>query len=124
MNSYRTALRQAYKDLVEIEERRTRLLRLIEELETQANKSQFQLTPPPAGYVAKGTTEEIKTVLRLTPVHLTAVQIRDSILARGIRPRNPKNLLISVHTILKRIEQELDIDRRQGKPRYMIISKR
>jgi hypothetical protein len=94
---------------------------LIDELEAQANGKHFELTPPPPGYVPKGITEEIRTVLRLTPVHLTATQIRDAILERGVRSKNRRNLLINVHTILRRIKEELSVEAQHQKPRYKMI---
>lgn len=96
-------------------------MRLIESLVALSGREHLELTPPP-GYVPQGLTEEIRTILGLTTVHLTPTQIRDSLIERGFKGSgsSPKNLLINVHTVLSRLwdARELDIVERDGKPAY------
>ena len=122
MDAYALALRHAYQELAALESQKSHLLRLIKTLEVMTDFSPAMLPSTTIGYVSKGITEEIKTVLRESPVHLTAVQVRDAILARGVTTRNVRTLLISVHTILKRIEAEINIDVRGKKRFYKIIA--
>ena len=114
---YKEALHQAQEELAGLEQRRATLLRLIQNLKELSEDDRYELTPPP-GYVPKGLTEEIRTILSLTTVHLDATQIRDGLVLRGVEYRSPKNLLINVHTVLVRIAGELDIVERDGKPTY------
>ena len=52
-------------------------------------------------------------------MHLDPTQIRDSLITRGFPYTSPKNLLISVHTVLGRIKEELDVIMPEaGKPAY------
>jgi hypothetical protein len=54
-----------------------------------------------------GFTDNIRKLLKETPVPLIPTQIRDSLQARGIVGSSAKNLLINVHKVLERIEPEL-----------------
>ena len=117
-NRYKDALHAAQDELAKLEERRAVLIRLIVSLKELSEDDRYELTPPP-GYVPKGLTEEIRTILGLTTVPLDAVQIRDSMLVRGFSATSPKHLLISVHTVLGRIENELEISEREGKKTYI-----
>jgi hypothetical protein len=116
---YKDALHAAQADLAKLDERRSVLLRLIANLRQLSEDDAYELTPPP-GYIPKGLTEEIKTILGLTALHLDAMQIRDNLIQRGFKHSNPKNLLISVHTVLGRIKDELDVVEREGKPAYRV----
>jgi len=115
-DKYTEALQEAQAELARLDERRQSLIRLISNLKALCGYD--ELTPPP-DYIPKGLTEEIRTILNLTTVPLDAMQIRDSMLNRGFENSNPKNLLISVHTVLKRIEGELQKSERDGKPAYI-----
>jgi hypothetical protein len=117
-DKYAEALHEAQAELAKLDERRQTLVRLISDLKALSGSDAYELTPPP-GYVPKGLTEEIRTILNLTTVPLDPMQIRDSMLHRGFESSNPKNLLISVHTVLKRIEAELHKGERDGKPTYI-----
>ena len=66
-----------------------------------------------------GFTEQIRRMLQETSVPLTAVQIRDSLIAAGVSQSPPKNLLISVHTVLGRLESNLKKTERDGKTAYI-----
>lgn len=117
-DKYKDALHQAQEELAALEERRATLLRLIQNLKELSDDDKYELEPPP-GYVPKGLTEEIRTILSLTTLPLDAVGIRDALIQRGFRYSSPKNLLIGVHTVLGRIKDELDvIEQEAGKPTY------
>jgi len=117
-DKYQEALQQAQEELATIEERRSALIRLIQNIMALSGEEGPGLTPPP-GYVPEGLTPEIKKILGLTTVHMTPVQIRDSLIQRGFAHSSPKNLLISVHTALGRIEEELEvITQTDGKKAY------
>lgn len=121
-DKYKEALHHAQEELARLEERRTTLMRLIQSLKELSEDDAYELTPPP-GYVPKGLTEEIRTILTLTTVPLEPTQIRDSLITRGFEYSSPKNLLINVHTVLGRIEDELDVMEDGGKKRYKVRSR-
>jgi hypothetical protein len=114
---YKDALHAAQDELARLEARRVVLLQLIETLKTLSQSNTYELEPPP-GYEPEGLTQEIRMIMGLTTAHLSATQIRDSLIQRGFKTSNPKNFLISVHTVLGRIEDELDVITRDGKPAY------
>ncbi len=119
-DKYKEAMLEAQAELEQLEQRRATLLRLIESLKAASGDERLELTPPP-GYVPKRLTEEMITILRLTTVHLDAMQIRDSLINRGVTSQTPRNLLISVHTVLGRIKDDLDVIERDGKPAYRAV---
>ena len=115
---YKDALHEAQAELARLDERRAVLLRLIQNLRELSTDELYELTPPP-GYIPKGLTEEIRAIMALTTVPLDAVQIRDSLVMRGVEYKSPKTLLVNVHTVLDRISDELDIvEREDGKRAY------
>lgn len=116
-DEYKEALLKAQAQLAEIDERRAALIRLIETLKVLAEDELYELAPPP-GYEPEGLTTEIRKILSLTTVHLTPMQIRDALIKRGFRHSSPKNLLISVHTVIGRLENDLDFVEREGKRAY------
>lgn len=117
-NPYDDALQKAQAELAEVEARRATLLKLIDNLKELARADMYELTPPP-DYAPEGMTSEVRKILSLTMAHLSAVQIRDALIQRGFSEfKSPKNLLIAVHTVLGRIEKELDVIERDGKPAY------
>lgn len=117
MDTYDKALHEAQAELARLDERRAVLLRLIQNLKDLSSDELYELVPPP-GYVAKGITDEIRTIMSLATVHLDAMQIRDALIQRGVLYSSPKNLLINVHTVLGRIGEEFDVIERDGKPAY------
>lgn len=122
-DKYKEALHHAQAELATLEERRTALIRLIQSLKELSANDAYELTPPP-GYVPKGLTEEIRAILTLTTVPLEPTQIRDSLISRGFEYSSPKNLLINVHTVLGRIEDELDVNEELGgRKRYKMKSR-
>lgn len=68
---------------------------------------------------APGLTEYIRDVLANTQVALTARQVRDLCEAAEIKAASRKNLLISVHTILKRLDLYLKKVRLDGQLAYL-----
>lgn len=117
--SYKDALHSAQAELVKVEHRKATLLQLIESLKTLSEDPLYELIPP-AGYVAKGLTDEIRTILTLTMDFMEPTQIRDALVLRRFPHPSTKNLLINVHTVLKRIKSELEEDRRNGKTVYRL----
>lgn len=69
-------------------------------------------TPP-------GLTDYIRSLLVDTQTPLTARQIRDSCEAAGIKAASRRNLLIAVHTVLKRMDLHLRTTRLDGKAAYL-----
>ena len=65
-----------------------------------------------------GFTEQIRRILQQTIAPLTAVEIRDELLAGGVEHSSAKNLLISVHTVLGRLESDLKKSEKGGKSAY------
>ncbi len=66
-----------------------------------------------------GFTDQIRRILQQTSAPLTAVEIRDFLLAEGVQHSSAKNLLISVHTVLGRIETDLKKSEKNGKTAYI-----
>lgn len=73
---------------------------------------------PPADYELMGFGEKIETILKQTPVHLFPTQIRDELMEKGTKGSSPKNLLISIHNVLARIEKNLDVKEVDGRYCY------
>jgi len=123
-DKYKDALHEAQEELDRIEQRRSVLLRLIQNLKELSEDDAYELMPPD-GYVPQGLTEEIRTILGLTTVHLTPPEIRDSLINRGFKASSPKNLLIGVHTVISRLfdARELDVADKDGKPAYRALSR-
>jgi len=96
----------------EIERELIGLDRVLEGLE-------FLSTDVPPEIEEPGFTEEIRKLLQRANTPLTAVEIRDALLALGIKPSSAKNLLISVHTILGRLKSDLKESDKDGKPSYV-----
>lgn len=119
MESFTKAMQDAQAELSRLDDRRRKLLKVIEDLKELSGDDLLELTPPP-GYEPEGMTAEVRKILTLSPVHLSAVQIRDTLLTRGFGDKEPKTLLIAVHTVLTRIEKELDVDQHGEKPAYKI----
>ena len=117
--TYMNALQAAQAELARLEKRRSVLLRIIEGLSELSEEERAELAPP-EGYIPQGLTDEIRTILSLTTVHLVPTQIRDSLIVRGFRASSPKNLLVNVHTVLSRLHdaRELDVIEKDGKPAY------
>lgn len=121
---YKQAMHAAQEELARLEERRASLLRLIDSLAALSENEQYELTPP-AGYVPQGLTDEVRTILGLTTVHLLPTEIRDALIARGFAASSPRNLLISVHTVISRLfdARELDVSDKNGKPAYKMLGR-
>ncbi len=66
-----------------------------------------------------GFTDRIRQILRNTSIPLVPTQIRDALQASGVQASSPKTLLINVHTVLTRIDNELEkATTRDGKIGY------
>jgi hypothetical protein len=114
---YLQAIQKAQAELETLENRRVALLRFIDNARALCGEEFPELTPPP-GYIPEGLTPEIRKILKTSAAHMTPVQIRDALVARNFPHSGSKNLLISVHTVLGRIEDELDVLQRDGKSAY------
>jgi hypothetical protein len=68
-----------------------------------------------------GIQEAILKILRLSPMPLTPVEIRDLMMLSGVTAASPKNLLISIHTAIVRLSDKLEeVKRSDGKPTYTL----
>lgn len=65
-----------------------------------------------------GLTDSVRQILSDTTVPLVPTQIRDALEAKGIMGSTSKNLLINVHKVVERIEDELIKSTRDGKTAY------
>jgi hypothetical protein len=105
---FKDALHKAQAELAALEERRETLRKLIENLAKLSDDDRFELEPPP-GYEPEGLTQEIRVILGLTATPMTPPEIRDALINRGYKKESSsKNLLISVHTVLTRIDDEVE----------------
>ena len=69
---------------------------------------EFTTSEIPPDFEPAGFTDKIRKVLSETSVPLVPTQIRDALEAIGSRGSSSRNLLISVHTVLERIKEELE----------------
>jgi hypothetical protein len=69
---------------------------------------EFMTSDMPTDFEPPGFTDKIRKILSETPVPLVPTQVRDALQAAGVTGSSAKNLLINVHTVLERIESELD----------------
>jgi hypothetical protein len=79
---------------------------------------EFLSTDRPPELETPGFTEQVRKLLQQTLEPLTATDIRDRLIAADVKHTSPKNLLISVHTVLGRIKPDLREFERMGKPAY------
>ena len=117
-DKYKDALQEAQADLARLEERRSSLLKLVEALKNLSREDPAQPLSPSPEREAEGLVQDVRVIMGHTTIHLTPTQIRDSLLQRGFKTTNPANLLMSVYAALGRLEDELDIGMRDGKPAY------
>ena len=115
--------RQIAADIKRLSEEDDCIRREIIGLEQVLDGLEFMISDVPPDLEPLGFTDHIRKVLALTTVPLLPTQIRDSLLAVGIAGSSPRNLLINVHTVLRRINDELEeVTTAEGKTAY--ISKR
>lgn len=77
-------------------------------------ESDFPIEAEPVGF-----TDRIRQILRATTIPLVPTQIRDALLSSGVQASSHKTLLINVHTVLTRIDSELEKVRNgEGKLAY------
>jgi hypothetical protein len=75
-------------------------------------------TPP--DFEELGFTDKVRKLLQETKTPLVPTQIRDLLMVQGVTGSSPKNLLILVHGVLKRIKDELiEKERADGKTTYI-----
>jgi len=65
-----------------------------------------------------GMADHIRRRLQQTTAPLLPTQIRDFLMAVGIRGSSPKNLLIGVHNVISRLEVFLETTEINGRPAY------
>lgn len=102
-------LQRLYDDQAELERkiaRQKRRVALLTELSSEAEDP-----PAPVGLVT-GITDACKTVIYAADGWLAPAEIRDRITALGLPEQ--KNLLASVHTILKRLAASRQIREKDG----------
>ena len=67
---------------------------------------------------ASGVSDHVRRLLQQTPVPLLPTQIREALTAIGITGSSRKNLLISVHNVLSRLDRYLDTTEINNRPAY------
>ncbi|OAI57613.1 hypothetical protein AYO50_01245 [Acidobacteria bacterium SCGC AG-212-P17] len=73
-------------------------------------------TPP--DFEDLGFGQKVEVIMKQTPIHLFPTQIRDELVDKGTKGSSPKNLLISIHNVLSRIEKSLDVKEIDGRSAY------
>lgn len=62
-----------------------------------------------------GLQDAVRSVFRRSfPIYLLPTDVRDTLASAGLLGSSPKNLLISVHTAISRMRDELEEEARQG----------
>lgn len=103
----------------QLEEELTQIKKEMIGLEQIIDGLDFMSNDIPPDLEERGFTDQIRGILSMTNSHLVPTQIRDALMAAGVTGSSPKNLLISVHTVLGRIADELDtITTTEGKTAY------
>lgn len=96
----------------EIERRLIGLEHILEGFEFLSNDIPPELEKP-------GFTEQIRRILQQASFPLTAIEIRNTLVAEGVEHSSKKNLLISIHTVLGRLESDLKKSEKDGKSAYV-----
>ena len=103
----------------QIEEELTQIKKEMIGLEQIIDGLDFMSNDIPPDLEERGFTDQVRGILSMTNSHLVPTQIRDALMSAGVTGSSPKNLLISVHTVLGRIADELDtITTTEGKTAY------
>lgn len=106
-------------DKAKLDEENQKLQQELIGLDTMMEGLNFmQPGAPPPDFEELGFGEKVEVILKQTPVHLFPTQIRDELIAKGTKGSSPKNLLISIHNVLGRIEKNLDIKEVDGRHCY------
>jgi hypothetical protein len=76
--------------------------------------------PLPSNLTELGLQDAVRAVFKHAyPLALTPVEIRNTLMEAGVIAKSPKNLLISIHTVIGRIRKELEtVPQEQGKSAY------
>jgi hypothetical protein len=71
--------------------------------------------PLPKNLNEMGVQDAVRAVLRRAfPIYLLPTEIRDTLISAGMTSTSPKNLLITIHTAISRMEDELEEEARPG----------
>jgi hypothetical protein len=119
LHEARNLLEQMYVEMDELEVRIAKQKRVIAALTELADLNEE--SEPPAGLV-KGITDACKTAVIGSTKPLYPSEVRDRIKTLGFPEQ--KNLLASVHTVLKRLAEAGDIKEVDGAYRMMTFGER
>ena len=119
--SYKTELQEAEKKLLELEKQKAAIehqmrgwIQVIEGLRVLAEKPSFDEPPTREEVAAEMETpslpHKILLVLAEADSPIGATQIRDHLVASGMVDAAAKNLLINIHTTLKRLVRTEQVD--------------
>ena len=78
----------------------------------------FNESDAPLEGEASGVSDHVRRLLQQTPVPLLPTQIREALTAIGITGSSRKNLLISVHNVLSRLDRYLETTEINNRPAY------
>ena len=78
------------------------------------------MMPLPSNLTELGLQDAVRTVFKHAyPLAQTALDVRQTLMGAGLITGSPKNLLISIHTVIGRIRKELeDVPQENGKTAY------
>ena len=76
--------------------------------------------PLPSNLTELGLQDAVKAVFKHAyPLAQTALNVRQTLMEAGVIAKSPKNLLISIHTVIGRIRKELEeVPQENGKIAY------
>jgi hypothetical protein len=107
--SHKKQLEEAKEKLLELEQQKLAIeqqmrgwIKIIEGFQTLMQEALLDDDNPPTREEV-GLTERVRDFLRAANATVGALQIRDQLLAEGVDPSTSKNLLINIHTILRRL---------------------
>lgn len=110
---------QIVKQKQQLEEESAQIKRELIGLEQILEGLDFMSNDTPPDLEEVGFTDQIRRILGTTSSYLVPTQIRDALQQAGVTGSSPKNLLISVHTVLNRIQDELETTQTaEGKTAY------
>lgn len=95
-----------------IEQRMRGWVQIIEGYQTLLQDAPFDevgLTPPPT-WEEIGLTDRVRELLRTAKAPTGATQIRDQLQSEGVDASTAKNLLINIHTILRRLREGGEVE--------------
>ncbi|HUI40568.1 MAG TPA: hypothetical protein VL523_01245 [Terriglobia bacterium] len=101
-----------------LENERERIERRLAGLDQVLDGLETMTSDLPPDLEAPGFTDQIRRILQEADLHLTPVQIRDTLQRAGVKGSSDKNLLISVHTVIARLKPNLSVSEVDGKAAY------